>query len=128
MSSEFSCELQERWKIDHRLADKLDVIFEQWSFETRIPIEVISGFRTDAEQLALGRSGRPAAPVDLSTHTMCPATGVDVRIGTLPINTLKVIFGRIAFLNGLRVGGGGPVDDDGIFIDWNHVDLGPRNR
>lgn len=29
-------------------------------------------------------------------------------------------------MNGLRWGGGGPVDDIGIPVDWNHLDLGPR--
>ena len=127
MSSEFSCELQERWQIDPRLADRLDKIFADWTFETRIPIEVISGFRTDAEQIALGRAGRPAAPVGVSTHTTCPATGVDIRIASLPTTTMKHIFARIAVLNGLRVGGGSPLDDDFLHTDWNHLDLGPRN-
>jgi len=71
--------------------------------------------------------GRPTAPVALSTHTTCPATGADIRLGFAPTRVQQAIWGRIATMNGLRWGGGGEVDDGGIPLDWQHVDLGPRS-
>lgn len=127
VSSERACEIARKWQIDARLADRLDNVFSDWYQETRIGISVISGFRTDAEQIALGRRGRPTAPVNLSTHTVCPATGADIQINGFVTTSMKAIFGRIAIMNGLRWGGGGPVDrETGIPTDWNHLDLGPR--
>jgi len=94
--------------------------------ETRGIIQIISGFRTRAQQSSLGRQGRPTARDDLSTHRSCPASGVDVSLGFAPTRIQKAIWGRIAVFNGLRWGGGGAVDDGGIPIDWQHVDRGPR--
>jgi len=94
--------------------------------ETRQEAVIVSGYRTRAEQAALGRQGRPTAPDSLSTHRSCPATGADVWIGFLPVVTKKHIWGRILFLNGLRWGGGSPLDNNAIPLDWQHVDLGPR--
>ena len=98
----------------------------QYTLETALPVDVISGFRTRAEQDRLRREGRPTAPDDRSTHRSCPATGVDVALGFLPTRVQKSIWGRIAVMNGLRWGGGGAVDEGGIPIDWQHVDAGPR--
>jgi len=98
----------------------------QYEQETRLPVTLISGWRTEQEQRRLGRTGRPAAPDDLSTHRSCPATGVDISLGIAPTRVQKAIWGRIATLNGLRWGGGGAVDDGGIPLDWQHVDRGPR--
>lgn len=89
---------------------------------------MISGYRTPEQQEELIREGRPAAPVELSTHTTCPATGADVRVATFPTDAIKATWGRIATEHGLRWGGGSPRDDRGIPSDWNHVDLGPRQQ
>ncbi len=94
--------------------------------ETRQNVQIISGFRTAAEQQALGRAGRPTAPDNLSTHRSCPATGVDISLGFLPTRVQKAIWGRIIVMNGLRWGGGGAVDSGGIPVDWQHADRGPR--
>jgi len=94
--------------------------------ETAGTVDIISGYRTRAEQASLGRRGRPTARDDLSTHRSCPATGVDISLGIAPTRVQKAIWGRIVVFNGLRWGGGGRVDEGGIPIDWQHVDLGPR--
>jgi len=99
---------------------------QEYFEETRLPVTLISGYRTRREQRDLGRRGRPAAPEGLSTHRSCPATGVDVSLGFAPTRVQKAIWGRIVTLNGLRWGGGGDVDDGGIPLDWGHVDRGPR--
>jgi len=100
---------------------------DMFRMETGRDVEIISGFRTRDEQVRLGRTGRPTAPDELSTHRSCPATGVDVSLGFLPTRVMKAIWGRIAVLNGLRWGGGGEVDEGGIPLDWGHVDRGPRH-
>lgn len=90
-------------------------------------LEVISGFRSRAKQEELKRRGRPTAPFQLSTHTICPARGADLRVvGIFPSRNVKLHFGQAAFEEGLRWGGGSAVDQHGIPSDWNHVDLGPR--
>lgn len=89
---------------------------------------IISGFRTRAQQLQLAREGRPAADPDVSTHCSCPATGVDCRLnGVEPGNYEKALFGEAAVRVGLRWGGGSPAPD-GIPVDWNHLDTGPRTQ
>jgi len=100
---------------------------QQYTAETALPVDIISGWRSPAEQVALGKEGRPTAPDNLSTHRSCPATGVDVSLGLFPVATQKWIWGRIVRLNGLRWGGGGPADDNAMPVDWQHVDVGPRN-
>ena len=99
---------------------------DDYRAETSSDVTITSGFRTRAEQDALGRSGRPTAPDSLSTHRSCPATGVDISLGFAPTRTKKAIWGRIVVFNGLRWGGGGPVDEGGIPFDWQHIDRGPR--
>jgi len=99
---------------------------EDFFLETGRSPQIISGYRTRAEQAKLAKRGRPTAPDELSTHRSCPATGVDVSLGALPTRVMKAIWGRIAVFNGLRWGGGGAVDDGGIPLDWQHVDRGPR--
>ncbi len=90
---------------------------------------IISGYRTRGQQIDLGAAGRPAAADDVSTHRSCPATGVDISLGFLPSEFMKATWGRIALVNGLRWGGGGPVNPDNLIpIDWPHVDRGPRRR
>jgi len=99
-----------------------------WNSQTGIPIQVISGYRTYAEQRVLGESGRPAADPAVSTHTVCPSQGADLRISGIVSNQAKEQFGRIVALNGLRWGGGSPLErNTNIPIDWNHVDLGARH-
>lgn len=131
--NERACDLAIKWKV--ALDTMLRVVrsAEQFLTETGRSVWIISGFRTAAEQAGLGRSGRPAARDDLSTHRSCPATGVDVSLGPLPDAVMKAVWGRIAVLNGLRWGGGGKIQGlgdphPGIPIDWGHVDRGPRAR
>lgn len=127
------CELAIRWKVSLDTMERLALSAEDYFQETRGTVEIISGFRTQAEQATLKRRGRPTAPDNLSTHRSCPATGVDISLGFLPTRVQKAIWGRIVTLNGLRWGGctdrpGAPcpVDSAGIPIDWGHVDMGPR--
>jgi len=120
------CELATRWGVDTDTMARLSASAEDYFEETRGSVEIVSGFRTNAEQAALKRRGRPTAPDDRSTHRSCPATGVDVSLGFAPTRVQKAIWGRIVTLRGLRWGGGGAVDDGGIPLDWQHVDQGPR--
>ena len=120
------CEIAARWGVDLATMERVATAAEQFFLETRQRVEIISGYRTKAEQGALRRSGRPAAPDALSTHRSCPASGVDVSLGFAPVRTHKAIWGRLAVMNGLRWGGGGAADDGGIPVDWGHVDRGPR--
>ncbi len=95
--------------------------------ETGRDMKIISGHRSIEKQMELKRQGRPAADPLVSNHTSCPATAVDVRIGFAPTRVLKATLGRLAVAEGLRWGGGSPVDSGGIPSDWNHLDLGPRS-
>jgi len=119
------CTLADKWGISYELAGRLV------GMAANIPFGLIiySGLRTDEQQDDLRRNGRPTAPNDRSTHLACPATGADVRF-TLGAANLepqsKAQFGFFALMAGLRWGGGGPVDDRNIPVDWNHLDLGPR--
>jgi len=121
------CDLAARWQVDPDTMARLAVSAEDYFQETRGTVQIISGFRTNAEQAALKRRGRPTAPDNLSTHRSCPATGVDISLGFAPTRIQKAIWGRIVTLNGLRWGGGGAVDEGGIPLDWGHVDRGPRS-
>ena len=120
------CRQAGRWKIDGNTMRRLALSAEEFEQEPRQEVSIVSGFRTFAEQEALRRAGRPTAPDELSTHRSCPATGADVSLGFAPTRIQKAIWGRIVVMNGLRWGGGGPVDDGGIPLDWQHVDRGPR--
>ena len=120
------CRQAVRWKIDGNTMRRLALSAEEFEQETRQEVSIVSGFRTFAEQEALRRAGRPTAPDELSTHRFCPATGADVSLGFAPTRIQKAIWGRIVVMNGLRWGGGGPVDDGGIPFDWQHLDRGPR--
>jgi len=112
--------------IDPRLAQRIANVDEELHRSTGSGLEIISGFRTETEQDALRRAGRPTAPPGVSTHTLCPASGVDISLAGLVTDDRKATFGRIAQMNGLRWGGGSSLDQRGIPSDWNHVDLGPR--
>jgi hypothetical protein len=120
------CALSERWGISEDLSRRLLLSVRDYLDETRGTVTLISGFRTAAQQKSLGRSGRPTAPDELSTHRSCPATGADVSLGFAPVRIQKAIWGRVAIMNGLRWGGGGKIDSGGMPLDWGHVDLGPR--
>jgi len=122
-----ACVLAQRWGVDLDTMTRVVQSAEDYFQETRTDPDIISGFRTRQEQRHLSRTGRPAAPDELSTHRSCPATGVDVSLGFAPTRVQKAIWGRIVTLNGLRWGGGGEVDEGGIPLDWGHVDRGPRH-
>jgi hypothetical protein len=92
-----------------------------------VPVFITSGYRTKSEQDALRREGRPAARDDLSTHRSCPSTGVDISLGPVRPNDSQIaLWGWNARLVGLRWGGGSPTDQQGVPVDWQHVDAGPR--
>jgi uncharacterized protein YcbK (DUF882 family) len=122
------CEIAYVWQIDERLAKRIVRAADLFLMMQRSPVWVISGYRTFREQKALGRMGRPTAPVGVSTHTTCPATGADISLGTLPSMERKKLWGSLVQLEGLRWGGGSSLDDNGIPSDWQHIDLGPRNQ
>ena len=122
------CELAGRWGVSEDTMRRVAYSAQRYALETggRL-VHIVSGFRTAAQQDALRRRGRPAAPNNLSTHLSCPATGVDIDLGFGPTGFQKVTWGRIVGMNGLRWGGGGPVGEGLIPVDWQHVDMGPRN-
>jgi len=120
------CALAARWGVSADLVRRVNLAAFDYVAETAGTVWIISGFRTAEEQWRLNRTGRPTAPDNVSTHRSCPATGMDVALGFAPTRVQKAIWGRIATMAGLRWGGGGPVDDGGIPIDWGHVDMGRR--
>ena len=122
------CDMAMRWGVDPDTMERVVQSAQEYTRETALPVDIISGFRTEREQEALGTAGRPTAPDEVSTHRSCPATGVDISLGLFPVVTQKWIWGRIAVMNGLRWGGGGPRDEDGMPVDWQHVDRGPRRQ
>jgi len=121
------CEVAARWGISDELAERLTAGADRLEF----PLAIISGLRSVQEQLALGQRGRPTAPIDLSTHLACPATGADVMPQIAVTDIVKARLGTEMVFAGLRWGGGSPVTPvgqpgAGIPSDWNHFDLGPR--
>lgn len=117
------CDLSSRWLISPTLSSR----FIQTAARLPFDMSIISGYRTVQRQMELMREGRPAANPLRSTHTSCPATGADVRLGVAVTPLIQARFGLAAVESGLRWGGGSPVDPEtGIPSDWNHVDLGPR--
>lgn len=119
------CALATRWKISGELSIRLGRMAQALTF----PALIISGYRSEQEQEALRRAGRPTAPSHLSTHLTCPATGADLKLITvvkLPTLAVKKHFGAAAAAAGLRWGGGSKIGSDGTPEDWHHVDLGPR--
>jgi len=120
------CEVSQVWLVDEATISRVILSAQEYEQETGLPVTLISGWRSRREQRNLGRTGRPAAADDLSTHRSCPATGVDISLGVAPTRVQKATWGRIVTLNGLRWGGGGRVDEGGIPLDWGHVDRGPR--
>lgn len=120
------CEVSRRWALDPRVAEKIVRVCLQFERETGRQCSIISGWRSASKQRCLMGSRPYAATVTRSTHTSCPATGVDISIGFGATRAMKATLGRIAMDTGLRWGGGSRVDDVGIPLDWNHFDLGPR--
>ena len=129
-SFEEVCELGNKWGLDQTLATRIVTMAREFSKGSPVTgLSIISGLRTDEEQNALRRAGRPTADNDKSTHLACPATGADLRVnGVSSVDrSVRQAFGVAARFSGLRWGGGSRVDPDtGIPSDWNHVDLGPR--
>jgi len=126
------CALAARWGVSETTMRRVVQAADLYKQRTGKPVEIISGFRTDAQQDALRRSGRPTAANDLSTHLSCPATGVDISLGLGPSRFERITWGEIAMTQGLRWGGGGKLEEPvpgfplGIPVDWQHVDRGPR--
>lgn len=125
-----SCEdLSSSWGIHPYLARRLLELDAIWRFD--FPnlggLRIISGARTLQEQRELEASGRPAADPARSTHLTCPATGADLALGVAADDAVKLELGTRAIWIGLRWGGGSSLDARGIPLDWNHVDLGPRD-
>jgi len=128
LTAEDWCELAKRWRVAPDTMKRVAMSADDYSLEMGgAPVLIISGARSPAEQQQLRRNGGRAAPDDLSTHLSCPATGVDITLGFAATSFQKVTWGRIAMMNGLRWGGGSELDDDGIPLDWQHVDRGPRH-
>lgn len=129
ISSLSSSSLAVRWGLSCQLASKLVLLDELFHQQTAHHLEIFSGYRSAELQRQLSGRGRPAAAVDLSNHTTCPANAADVRPrGVFPALVFKKRLGMIAESIGLRWGGGAPRDRDGIPVrgEWAHVDLGPR--
>lgn len=122
------CDLAQRWGVALDVMERVWRAAERFTVETGgVRVRIISGYRSAAEQRRLSRQGRPTAPDSLSTHRSCPATGVDISLGLLASEFMKVTWGRAALASGLRWGGGGPVDPQNLIpLDWRHVDVGPR--
>lgn len=120
-----ACELAFKWRVDVELAQRLILFARLFPH----PVQIVSGFRTRSQQAA----EKDGAPIDVSTHTSCPATGADLQVigwskPTAPTEVRRA-FGGAVQAAGLRWGGGSRVDPQtGLPTDWNHVDLGPRAR
>lgn len=125
---ELGCALARGWGLDEDFAIRLSR-----AILTLHPMEVtvISGQRSQSLQESL----EGAAPFDVSTHANvdrngCPrlSTGADLRISVFPNNNAKATFGAAMVRQGLRWGGGSPIDPQtGIPSDWNHIDAGRRD-
>lgn len=120
------CTLAVTWGVDEAVMRRVSRAADLFLMLTRRPVWIISGFRTRREQNRLRRSGRQAAPDELSTHRTCPSTGVDISLGSVvPVDVIRA-WGDLVELNGLRWGGGSSKDRRGIPSDWRHADAGPR--
>jgi len=126
IAQEEVCTLAERWVVMPSVMARLHRSAKEFEEETGRAVWIVSGYRTKTEQDALRARGRPTATENRSTHRSCPSTGVDITLGFGPTTEMKHIWARILFMNGLRMGGGSPLDDDLLPTDWQHVDEGPR--
>jgi len=140
LDTEAICAFAADWAIHEALAFRLSAGAEFLS-RSGLYLNMQSGYRSPTRQEELGRDAGPGdtvAPVDLSTHTTCPAVGADIGVDGFTKRTApKVIrwqVGSALRLQGLRWGGGGPEEDweipemgtVRIPVDWNHFDLGSR--
>jgi len=123
------CKVADEWGLDDALSQAIWSLATIWVFIEvpwlRWPIRIISGLRTVQHQLDLDNP--LAAPWQLSTHTSCPATGVDLDMpGASDDDWLAL--GRLWERKGGRWGGGAPRDARGLPIgaERHHFDLGPR--
>lgn len=117
------CNFAAYWGVCLNLAQMVTKMAQDLPFT----IQVISGYRSCAQETLLGEQGRPAIACDKSNHTTVPARAMDIWPGVAVTNAVKAQVGRAATFAGLRWGGGSPADPaTGIPSDWNHVDLGPR--
>ena len=124
------CDLADTWKVDPAVMQRVWDSAADYERQTGgLRVSIISGWRSREQQKRLSRQGRPTAPDEVSTHRSCPATGVDISLGSFLTSEFeKVTWGRIVLAHGLRWGGGGPVDPKNLIpLDWRHVDRGPRN-
>ncbi len=135
VDGEVLCDIASAWGLDPDLVARIvkargALPFDLWIF---------SGKRSRAEQNALTEQGRPTADFDRSTHADvdargCPrlATGADVQPvspGVRVSRAMTHLFGLEMFRQGLRWGGGSPVDPvTGLPSDKWHVDLGARKN
>ncbi len=126
INQENFCELARRWGVAVDTMKRVAFAAADYQLETGGEVQIVSGSRTPSQQQRLRRMGRPTAPDDQSTHLSCPATGVDVSLGFAPSRFEIATWGRITLVHGLRWGGGGKVDEAGIPLDWQHVDMGRR--
>lgn len=115
------CDLARKWILSVELAEKLVCLTHHLPYS----VQIISGWRSSEEQERLIREGKGALQ-DRSTHRSCPATGADLWPLVAVTSNVKGYLGAACTLCGLRWGGGSPTDRDGLPVDWNHVDLGPR--
>lgn len=112
-----------KWGVSCELAAKIHVAADFFPW----PVQMVSGYRTPEHQQSLP----DGAPVAVSTHTSCPATGADLQVigftkSDAP-DQVRRAFGAIVQMVGMRWGGGSSTDPrTGFPTDWNHVDLGPR--
>jgi hypothetical protein len=117
------CTWADRWGLDISFASRLVKFAENFP----APVDIISGYRTDAEQRALIASGEATLAPELSNHCACPAWAADIWPQIAVTNVVKASVGPAARVAGLRWGGGSPVNPQGIPSDWNHLDEGPRS-
>ena len=124
------CIISERWGIALALSEALQRAAQRVEAAGLGALLMISGLRTEEDQELLKREGRPTAPPGRSTHTSCPATGADVWNTNVDQSSetdgIKLAIVLALEAEGLRVGGGSPIQANGLPQDWNHVDLGPR--
>jgi len=127
LEHQFLCEISSRWLVTPDVMAKTIRAAQEFRFNTSRDVFIISGWRSARQQARLGRQGRPTAPDELSTHRTCLATGIDIDLGFLVPRVVIATWGTLAVLQGLRWGGGSPVDPETLLpTDWPHVDLGPR--
>ena len=116
-----------QWGLAESTANKALALGQCFTELTGAALWIISGHRTEEEQRKLQSDpDSMAAPVNVSTHTVFPATGFDIGFDFDPPEGHKGILGTCARCVGLRWGGGSPIDDKGFPVDFRHFDEGRR--